>query len=254
MVPICHYRYHKRLPNSDIFNQIPLLLLYAAVCCTTVVTGFKSFVLLPIGDAVAIAATAVIWTCIMGFIFLREKLHWVDFAMIPVAIAGVILIARPPFIFGGHDYDENTLVGLIMAFVCSFAIGGIYICLRKIGNSSHYTITSLYYSVCGCSILGIVILFTTGFNFVCQSQLPYLLWLGTNGLVAMVFLQLALQREKAGRVGILRTSNVIFAYLFQILFTNDQANWVSLLGAGLVLTASVVMSARKLMAAEKTKE
>ena len=35
------------------------------------------------GDAVAIAATAVIWTCIMGFIFLREKLHWVDFAMIP---------------------------------------------------------------------------------------------------------------------------------------------------------------------------
>jgi len=87
-----------------------------------------------------------------------------------------------------------------------------------------------------------------------QSQLPYLLWLGTNGLVAMVFLQLALQREKAGRVGILRTSNVIFAYLFQILFTDDQANWVSLLGAGLVLTASVVMSARKLMAAEKTKE
>ena len=71
MVPICHYRfnlfisnfgpkkfnflisqlrYHKRLPNSDIFNQIPLLLLYAAVCCTTVVTGFKSFVLLPIGS------------------------------------------------------------------------------------------------------------------------------------------------------------------------------------------------------------
>ena len=59
-------------------------------------------------------------------------------------------------------------------------------------------------------------------NFNIQSQLPYLLWLGTNGLVAMVFLQLALQREKAGRVGILRTSNVIFAYLFQILFTNDQ--------------------------------
>ena len=40
----------------------------------------------------------------------------------------------------------------------------------------------------------------------------------------MVFLQLALQREKAGRVGILRTSNVIFAYLFQILFTTDQGN------------------------------
>ena len=50
MIELLFYlRYHKRLPNSDIFNQIPLLLLYAAVCCTTVVTGFKSFVLLPIG-------------------------------------------------------------------------------------------------------------------------------------------------------------------------------------------------------------
>ena len=69
-----------------------------------------------------------------------------------------------------------------------------------------------------------MILLTSSFNLNIQSQLPYLLWLGTNGLVAMVFLQLALQREKAGRVGILRTSNVIFAYLFQILFTNDQGN------------------------------
>ena len=67
-------------------------------------------------------------------------------------------------------------------------------------------------------------LLTSSFNLNIQSQLPYLLWLGTNGLVAMVFLQLALEREKAGRVGILRTSNVIFAYLFQILFTNDQGN------------------------------
>jgi len=73
MVPICHYRYHKRLPNSDIFNQIPLLLLYAAVCCTTVVTGFRSFVLLPIGDAVAIAATAVDMDLYHGFHFLERK-------------------------------------------------------------------------------------------------------------------------------------------------------------------------------------
>lgn len=57
---------------------------------------------------------------------------WIQYLILNlVAIAGVILIARPPFIFGGHDYDENTLVGLIMAFVCSFAIGGIYICLRR---------------------------------------------------------------------------------------------------------------------------
>ena len=36
--------------------------------------------------------------------------------MIPVTIGGVILIAQPPFIFGGHEYDENTLSGIFYSF------------------------------------------------------------------------------------------------------------------------------------------
>ena len=40
----------------------------------------------------------------------------------------------------------------------------------------------------------------------------------------MALLQLGLQREKAGRVGILNNSIVIFTYIFQISLTNDKGN------------------------------
>ena len=43
-----------------------------------------------------------------------------------------------------------------------------------------------------------------------------------NGLAAMALLQLGLQREKAGRVGILNNSIVIFTYIFQVSLTDDQ--------------------------------
>ena len=54
--------------------------------------------------------------------------------------------------------------------------------------------------------------------------MPYILWLGVNGLAAMALLQLGLQREKAGRVGILNNSIVIFTYIFQVWLTDDQGH------------------------------
>ena len=62
------------------------------------------------------------------------------------------------------------------------------------------------------------------FVFNVQDELFYILWLGLNGLAAMALLQLGLQREKAGRVGILNNSLVIFTYIFQVSLTDDKGN------------------------------
>ena len=91
--------------------------------------------------------------------------------MIPITIGGVILIARPPFIFGGHEYDENTLAGIFYSLLSAISIAGIYIFLRKIGNDVHYTIASFYYSIIGFVLLGITIWLTTGFNLICTVRL-----------------------------------------------------------------------------------
>ena len=50
---------------------------------------------LPIGDANA-ASTNVVWASLIAFIFLGEKIHWLDLCAIPLNIAGVILLAQEP--------------------------------------------------------------------------------------------------------------------------------------------------------------
>ena len=89
-----------------------------------------------------------------------------------MTIGGVVLIARPPFIFGGHEYDENTLAGILYSLLSALSIAGLYICLRKMGNDVHYTITSFYYSILGFVTFGAIIWTTTGFNLICQVKLP----------------------------------------------------------------------------------
>ena len=165
---IFELRYNKKLPKSDMFKNVPVLLLYGFNVVACVVTGFKSYILLPIGDAVALGSTFIIWTCLFGWLFLMEKLHWVDILMIPVAISGVALIARPPFIFGGAEYDEDTLAGVFFAILSSVAAGGLYVCLRKIEGDVHYTITALFYSITGLVSIGLILSITSGFKFICQ--------------------------------------------------------------------------------------
>ena len=67
-----------------------------------------------------------------------------------------------------------------------------------------------------------------------------MIWLGLNGLTAMALLQLGLQREKAGRVGILNNSIVIFTYIFQVSLTDDKGN-----GSDLKFICSAKLSYQK---------
>ena len=55
----------------------------------------------------AIFTSSIVWTCLVGFFYLKEHTHIVDFCMIPVTLCGVLFIAKPPFIFGGSDYTHR---------------------------------------------------------------------------------------------------------------------------------------------------
>ena len=61
---------------------------------------------------------------------------------------------------------------------------------------------------------------------------------------------LACQREKAGRVELARSSQIIFSYIMQVLFTGESLNYLSVGGAGLVLISAVLMGIRKLTSAK----
>ena len=153
-----------------------------------VLTGFYSLTLLPIGDAVAIFISSIVWTCLVGYFYLKEHTHIIDFCMIPVTLCGVLFIAKPPFIFGGSDYThrfgiietnlrfftadhklsrERHLLGFGSAFACAVLIGLMYLVLRKVGSDIHYTVMSFYYSLVGVISLGSIVLMTSGFSIPC---------------------------------------------------------------------------------------
>jgi len=87
--------------------------------------------MLPLGDALAITGTAPFFTAIFSVFLLQERMKYMEITAGIVAMAGVLLIARPESIFGKYgtksevphmniyssDYELTYLLGcLIVTF------------------------------------------------------------------------------------------------------------------------------------------
>lgn len=64
-------------------------------------------------------------------------------------------------------------------------------------------------------------------------------------IAGQILLTLALQMENAGPVAIARSADIVFAFIWQIVFFKDVPNAFSLTGAFLVTSSVIITALRK---------
>ncbi|XP_009887097.1 PREDICTED: solute carrier family 35 member G1 [Charadrius vociferus] len=212
---------------------------------------YYAFQVMPLADATVITFSSPVFTSLLAWIFLKEKYSIWDLLFTLFAITGVVLIARPPFLFGSNvtgiegSYTDH-LKGTIAAITSTVSAASTIVILRKVGKSVHYFLSIWYYAVIG--LIGCVIaLFVMN-----EWRLPYcgkdrvfLILIGLLGLGGQIFLTKALQIEKAGPVAIMKTMDVVFAFILQILFLNHLPTWWTVGGALCVVASSSGTAIRK---------
>ncbi|XP_042719300.1 LOW QUALITY PROTEIN: solute carrier family 35 member G1 [Lagopus leucura] len=221
---------------------------------------YYAFQVMPLADATVITFSCPVFTSLLAWIFLKEKYSVWDLLFTLFTIIGVTLIARPPFLFGSNvtgiegSYSDH-LKGTIAAIASTVSAALTIVILRKVGKSVHYFLSIWYYAVIG--LIGCVIaLFVMN-----EWRLPYcgkdrvfLILIGILGLGGQIFLTKALQIEKAGPVAIMRTMDVVFAFILQILFLNHLPTWWTVGGALCVVASSSGTAIRKWRQSSKKAE
>lgn len=109
------------------------------------VLGFVSFTLsywamayIPLADNITILMTAPIYTSLCASIFLKEPFGLKELFFILVTLVGVVMIARPEFIFGMADggvQELDRLIGIGMAVVGAIITAIATIVVRKLKNT-----------------------------------------------------------------------------------------------------------------------
>ncbi|XP_003409051.1 solute carrier family 35 member G1 [Loxodonta africana] len=232
-------------------GQRIFLFLRGVIGSVAMILIYYAFQTTSLADATVITFSSPVFTSLFAWIFLKEKYSLWDAFFTLFTITGVILIVRPPFLFGVNTgrMEEGYSVHLKGTFA---AIGHAVfaaltlVILRKMGKSVDYFLSIWYYVILGL-VECVIVLFILG-----EWSLPYcgldrlfLILIGLFGLGGQVFLTKAVQIEKAGLVAIMRTMDVVFAFVFQIIFFNDVPTWWTVGGALCVVASSTGAAIRK---------
>ncbi|XP_068955369.1 solute carrier family 35 member G1 [Petaurus breviceps papuanus] len=211
---------------------------------TAMILLYYAFQLMPIADATVITFTTPVFTSLFAWIYLKEKYSLWDLFFTLFAITGVVLIARPPFLFGystagieeNHSYHLRGALAAVGGAMCGALT---LVILRKVGKSVYYLLNIWYYVVIGL-LESIIVLVVVGDWRLphCGLDRLFLVLIGLFGLGGQIFLTKAVQVEKAGPVAIMKTMDVVFAFLFQIIFLNKIPTWWTVSGALCVVASS----------------
>ncbi|XP_078079663.1 solute carrier family 35 member G1 isoform X2 [Mustelus asterias] len=208
-------------------------------------------------DATVILISNPVFVSIFAWIFLKEKCNWLYPIFLVFTLTGVILIARPPFIFGynisgsGVDY-KNRIKGTAAAFGGAICAALTLIVIRKMGKSVNYLISIWSYSLTGLVLCAIAISFANEWKLPnCGLDRAFIILIGVFGMGGQIFLTKALQIEKAGPVALMKTTEVPMAFILQYLFLHYIPTWWSLGGALCVTVSTIGVAIQKWHSATK---
>ena len=165
-----------------------------------VVTYYYSIAHIPLANAVILNKLSPFFVIIFSSIFLHEKIKKFQIVAIFIALIGVILVVKP----GGDLSFYGTLAGFITAIIA----GATFVMIIK-----RYPTPPL-------------------------EDFLILVSVGIFAMIAQTLLTYAYKYASASRISIYSFGNIIFSFIFTIIFFNKIPDIASVLGAMIIISAA----------------
>jgi len=232
----------RRVGVSPWGNRRGLLLVrgvfgFAALSCF-----FYALVHLPLADATVIQYTNPAFTALIAVWALGESLRLREVAAVVVSLAGVVLIARPSFLFGGAVGGGLPLLPAGVALAGAVLSGAAYVTVRRLGASEHPLVIVFWFAM--ISTLGSLPLAAREALWPTAREWLLLAGVGVGTQLGQVYLTRGLKRERAGRAMTVAYLQILFAGIWGAIFFDDIPGAWSIAGALLVIGGTVTVARR----------
>ena len=221
---------------------------------------FFSIKSLPLGDAITLFSLYPIYTIIMARFYLNESITCRHLITAVVSVLGGTLIAGPSFLFNQENPDnvqddQYNPLGYVTALIGGIFAAAVVILIRKAGTIGVHTLQLLFSWSCFGLLASILFGMTFG-RLVEGMWIPpasreaWVLILITCalGTVAHGLLNYAGRFVPAGQCAIVRSTDILWAYLLEIFMFDEVPTFTTTVGV-ILITSSMIM-----IAMEKVKE
>ena len=236
-------------PMTHIGGRPFLLIFRGTMGFTALLAYFYNIQNIPLGDAVTFSKTAPIFTAIFAWLFLKEKLSLSAWLAVFIGFGGILLITQPT----GIGFTKYDVLGIFSGVGAALA----YTSVREL--KKYYDTRAIVLSFTLIGTIGPIILFIIS-NFLHVESLDFMLgkfimpsgivWiyiigLGLLGTLSQVFMTKAYGETKAGIVGAISYTNIVFAIFIGVILGDEFPDLITILGICLIIIAGIVVARTK---------
>ncbi|KAF9906857.1 hypothetical protein EC991_000221 [Linnemannia zychae] len=227
---------------------------------------FYALSVMPLADATVVFFLGPTFTAILGRIVLKEPFGPLDATASAITMCGVVLVAKPTFLFPppsspstpGQDLtaylveqqekEYNRLFGTLAGLCGAMCSAVAYVLVRKIGKQGAHSMQHVTYFGVVSIFVSTIGLYTLQGGYV-HPQGTWMwsgvLSLGVAAFFGQILLNSGLQLAPLGPGTLMRMNDIVFAFLFQITVQHEHPDIFSFLGASLVMICTGSMGLNK---------
>ena len=207
---------------------------------------FYNIAHITLAEAMTYSRLSPVFTALFAYLFLKEKLYKLGWIGIVIGFVGIVFITRPE---GIYDFDKYDLLGIFSGVGAALA----YTAVRELRE--YYDTRSIVLSFMTIGTIGPVVLMMIG-SFYSPENLDYLfakfiapdskdwVWivlLGFSATLAQVYMTKAYASTKAGIVGAISYSNIIFSIIIGAILGDKYPDTFTTLGIILIVIAGILV-------------
>jgi drug/metabolite transporter (DMT)-like permease len=212
---------------------------------------YHCMAVLPLGDAITLMSLYPFLTIFLARFVLGEEIKILHIVVTTASLVGAVLIAQPTFVFGRLQSQLQNIptssLGYLTGCLGSICLACVVIMIRKAGNIGVHTFQLLFcWAVLG-TIFSILVGPIEGSWEIPSSYIVwgYIFGVCMFGAGAHFMLNYAGQLAPAGLVSVVRASDIMWAYAFEILIFEQQPNSWTWIGVVLVLGSLLAIAIDK---------
>jgi drug/metabolite transporter (DMT)-like permease len=216
---------------------------------TALLAFFYNIAHIPLGDAMTFSKTSPIFTAIFAWMFLNEKLSIKAWGAIGVGFIGILFITQPT----GIGFSKYDLLGVFSGVGAALA----YTSIREL--KKFYDTRAIVLSFMGVGTIGPIVLFIISayldvpeLDFILgEFVMPegivwfYVIAMGLLATLSQVLMTKAYGETKAGIIGAVSYSNIVFSILVGMLLGDAFPDFLTSVGIVLIIFAGITVARAK---------
>lgn len=218
-------------------NNKPLLVARAVVGTLALVGVYYAVSAMPLADATVLQYLHPMFTALIAWVVLKEAIHRSTLVCIILSLGGLLLIARPSFLFGTEAQSISQLA-LTAALLGAFGAALAYVLVRKLNETEDPSVIIFYFPFFAFPFALILL----GDDFVWPQGGDWLILLlvGVFTQLGQIGLTKAMQTESAGKATAYSYVQVVFAAVLGWLIFGELPSIWTYLGAGLIVLGALI--------------